>query len=236
LPLFFHYIKLVYTNYKLWKYEIWYPDHYAYSFDGEKAAISGLRISAGGTMGNPLENELIRQCAPTLAGLKAASLFRFVFPLNENLFQSIHSLTCVLRSKNLDMELLHLDVIRRSGLLFVHRPLALDRIMEDHRNREFFRHQGYSGSTWQEIINEMANRLALRASFPHEIGILLDYPLEDVKAYMAAPKEKGLCSGCWKAYTHPVRARHFFEKCQKCTRIYCHCYESGIPLSRLAVA
>ena len=27
-----------------------------------------------------LEMELVRQCAPTLAGLKAASLFRFVFP------------------------------------------------------------------------------------------------------------------------------------------------------------
>lgn len=26
-----------------------------------------------------LETELVRQCAPTLAGLKAASLFRFVF-------------------------------------------------------------------------------------------------------------------------------------------------------------
>ncbi len=27
---------------------------------------------------------------------------------------------------------------------------------------------------------------------PHEIGILLDYPLEDVKAYMAAPDKASL--------------------------------------------
>ncbi|UQT39332.1 hypothetical protein M5E89_13685 [Acidaminococcus intestini] len=32
-----------------------------------------------------------------------------------------------------------------------------------------------------------------------------------MKAYMASPKEKGLCSGCWKAYTNPARARHFLK-------------------------
>jgi hypothetical protein len=187
-------------------------------------------------MRNSLEAELVRQCAPTLAGLKAASLFRFVFPFDVNPGCQVEALSSILRAKNLDIELIQYDLVKHSGLLFVHRPQALETILADNRNRDFFRRQDYSGSTWQDILAEISFRLAQRDSFPHEIGVLLGYPLEDVEAYMAAPGEKGLCSGCWKAYTNPARARHFFEKCQKCTRIYCQCHAAGTSLMQLAVA
>lgn len=183
-----------------------------------------------------LEMELVRQCAPTLAGLKAASLFRFVFPPLVSPFALISRIAIRLAKRNLFLEMLSFDMVKRSGLLFVYRPCHLDRIMKEDGVPEFFSSLGYTGSHWQDHLAEISLRLAKRASFPHEIGVLLDYPLDDVKAYMASPKEKGLCSGCWKAYTNPARARHFFEKCQKCTRVYCECYAQGSPLERLLVA
>ncbi|MCH3949471.1 MAG: DUF3793 family protein [Acidaminococcus sp.] len=184
----------------------------------------------------PLESELIRQCAPTLAGLKPASLFRFVFPSLADSSRLVASLSLILAPKNIGIELLQFDVVRRSGLLFVYRPDDLKRIVSQDSHRDFFKRQGYSRLCWQDILAEISLRMTHRASFPHEIGILLGYPLDDVEAYMAAPRKKGLCSGCWKAYSQPARARLFFEKCRKCTLIYCRCYASGIPLSRLAVA
>ena len=184
----------------------------------------------------PFETELVRQCAPTLAGLKASSLFRFVFPPTADPFRLVASVSRILESKHLDIALLQYDVIKRSGLLFVYRPKALESIMDQPENLEFFRRRGYSGPGWEDILTEMSLLLATRASFPHEIGILLGYPLEDVEGYLVAPREKDLCSGCWKAYSHPARARRFFEKCRKCTRIYCQCYANGTALSQLAVA
>lgn len=183
-----------------------------------------------------LETELVRQCAPTLAGLKAASLFRFVFRPGDSPFAQIAEIRRSLEPKEIRLEVLSYDCIRQSALLYVYRPHRLSILLQDPESSSFLKRQGYVGSSCQEILDQMALRLARKDPFPHEIGILLDYPLEDVKAYMASPRDKGVCSGCWKAYGNRERAACYFAKCQKCTRIYWRCYCAGTPLSRLAVA
>ena len=183
-----------------------------------------------------LETELVRQCAPTLAGLKAASLFRFVFRPGDSPFAQIGEIQRSLEPKQIRLEVLSYDCIRKSALLYVYRPHRLSILLQDPESSSFLKRQGYEGSTCQEILDQMALRLARRDPFPHEIGILLDYPLEDVKAYMASTRDKGVCSGCWKAYGNRERAACYFAKCQKCTQIYWRCYRAGTPLSKLAVA
>lgn len=183
-----------------------------------------------------LEIELVRQCAPTLAGLKAASLFRYKFAPLEDPSGLVAGIRRHLQPKGIHIEFLSYDLVRRSGLLYVFRPHQLARILKDKESSSFLKRQGYKGATGQEIFEEMSLRLARRDSFPHEIGILLDYPLEDVQAYMACPKDKGVCSGCWKAYGHKEEAACYFAKCKKCTKVYWRCYCEGTPLSKLAVA
>ena len=183
-----------------------------------------------------LEIELVRQCAPTLAGLKAASLFRYKFAPLEDPSGLVAGIRRHLQPKGIHIEFLSYDLVRRSGLLYVFRPHQLARILKDKESSSFLKRQGYKGATGQEIFEEMSLRLARRDSFPHEIGILLDYPLEDVQAYMACPKDKGVCSGCWKAYGHKEEAACYFAKCKKCTKVYWRCHCEGTPLSKLAVA
>ena len=48
-----------------------------------------------------LETELVRQCAPTLAGLKAASLFRFVFRPEDSPFAQIAEIRRSLEPKEI---------------------------------------------------------------------------------------------------------------------------------------
>ena len=184
----------------------------------------------------PFETELVRQCAPTLAGLKAASLFRFIFLPCENPIRQISSVSRKLGSKGIRLQVLSFDLLRRCCLIYIYRPHRLARILKDKESSSFLKRQGYKGSTAREILDEMSLRLAHREPFPHEIGILLDYPLEDVQAYMASPRDKGVCSGCWKAYGNKQQAECFFAKCRKCTNVYVRCYCSGFPLTRLAVA
>ena len=76
-----------------------------------------------------LEMELVRQCAPPLAGLKAASLFRYVFPPLVRPFALISLIAILLAKRYLFLEMLSFDMVKRSGLLFVYRPCHLDRIM-----------------------------------------------------------------------------------------------------------
>lgn len=69
-----------------------------------------------------LETELVRQCAPTLAGLKAASLFRFVFHPEDSPFAQITEIRRSLEPKEIRLEVLSYDCIRQSALLYVYRP------------------------------------------------------------------------------------------------------------------
>ena len=53
-------------------------------------------------------------------------------------------------------------------------------------------------------------------SFPHEIGLFLDYPPDDVKGFMEDRGAKNLaCSGYWKVYGNPDEARRIFSEYRK---------------------
>ena len=72
--------------------------------------------------------------------------------------------------------------------------------------------------------------------FPHDIGIFLAYPLEDVIGFMKNHGGNYCCLGCWKAYGNAEAAERRFDLYRKCRRIYLSCYRRGFSLSRLTVA
>ena len=75
-----------------------------------------------------------------------------------------------------------------------------------------------------------------RPCFPHEIGLFLGYPLEDVQGFIEnCGKNYRLC-GCWKVYGDPQAALRCFARYEKCARVYLQCYQNGHSLSRLTVA
>jgi hypothetical protein len=47
--------------------------------------------------------------------------------------------------------------------------------------------------------------------FPHEIGILLGYPLQDVKDFIRNKGQNSKLSGCWKVYYNTEQAYEIFE-------------------------
>lgn len=69
-----------------------------------------------------LETELVRQCAPTLAGLKAANLFRFRFACSEDPFAQVETIRHSLEPKGIQVEILSFDCLHRCALLYVYRP------------------------------------------------------------------------------------------------------------------
>lgn len=72
--------------------------------------------------------------------------------------------------------------------------------------------------------------------FPHEIGLFLSYPPEDVKGFINHRAGGFKCAGLWKVYGDEEKARSLFEKYKKCTEIYCALWQSGLKLEQLAVA
>ena len=74
------------------------------------------------------------------------------------------------------------------------------------------------------------------ADFPHEIGVFLGYPLEDVVGFIRHRGKCFTCCGCWKSYGDPAAARQHFDQLAKCTAVYLRLFHSGTPILKLAVA
>ena len=79
-------------------------------------------------------------------------------------------------------------------------------------------------------------RFQTESAFPHEIGLFLGYPLEDVKGFIQNKGQGYACCGLWKSYGDPRAARRYFDRCRACTAAYKRRYAAGVPLERLIVA
>ena len=56
--------------------------------------------------------------------------------------------------------------------------------------------------TLQEKLNFLRMRMQIRKSFPHEIGLFLGYPAEDVAGFISHKGHDFCYSGYWKVYVH----------------------------------
>ena len=82
---------------------------------------------------------------------------------------------------------------------------------------------------------ELVRRLNRGKDLPHEIGLFLGYPAEDVSGFIRHGARCAKCVGTWKVYGDEESARKKFALYQKCTRLYCEAYRKHNNLDRLLV-
>lgn len=178
------------------------------------------------------EENVVRLCAPTLAGIKTGSLFPCPYENRETLLMEIRQYNQVLVPKGLC--LLPLRFTDKSALLYLYRPRDLERDLQDQLAAEILRHAGYVCGSSEQCLMKLIERLRAYDEFPHEIGLFLSYPPEDVKGFLEHKPCK--CVGCWKVYENEEAAKKTFAKYKACTRVYCRQLASGIDIERLTVA
>lgn len=173
------------------------------------------------------ETVMAVQCAPTLAGLKPASLFRWRGPSSD----LERRWGPVLAPSGLGIRIL---ASRGGGdLVYLYRARWIRQILSEPRARAFLASLGYdpAGGTGG-LLRELSRRLG-GGSFPHEVGIFLGYPLEDVEGFMADHGRHCTCCGCWKSYGDPEAARRRFDQYRRCTEAYREQARQGVPIARL---
>ena len=95
---------------------------------------------------------------------------------------------------------------------------------------------GFSRAIWLEYANRQTFKGDESGEFPHEVGLFLSYPPEDVKGFIDHRTNNFKCAGLWKVYGDEARAEELFRKFKKCTQIYCERWQSGSKMDELAVA
>lgn len=179
-----------------------------------------------------IEETLVRQCAPTLAGLKTGSLFSVAVPPGQELYQGVKSLNQRLGPKGL--RLLPVRRRRERLLLYLYRSDLLRRDLEDRSACLLLEELGYPCHLAGQCVARMVRRVRECPDFPHEVGLFLGYPPEDVRGFMEHQDCK--LTGCWKVYGDPQKAQEIFRRYRQCTAAYCRRWRAGASLEQLAEA
>ena len=127
------------------------------------------------------EELVVRQCAPTLAGLKTGSLFRAACTDKKALLAQIRDLNQRLREKGLC--LIPLRFRDGNALLYLYRPARLKIDLKNELARRTLGNAGYLDESPERCIVNLIRRFQ-GDEFPHEIGLFLSYPPEDVQGFI----------------------------------------------------
>ena len=161
------------------------------------------------------EELVVRQCAPTLAGIKTGSLFRAAYEDKKQLLGQIREINQRLHEKGLC--LLPLRFRNGNALLYLYRPERLKMDLNNELARRTLGNAGYTDQNPGRCVGTLIRRLQNEAEFPHEIGLFLSYPPEDVRGFIENRASGFKLIGCWKVYGDVDAARKKFESFESCT-------------------
>jgi hypothetical protein len=162
-----------------------------------------------------LEFQIIRACAPVLAGIKPAGMFHVSREEYPFLTRQLREL-----NKNLNPAGLYFFTICRcpaGELLVIYNKKHLSEILRKRKIRSYLKKKGYPTPTSVEkVLFHFQSNFILKKKFPHEVGIFLGYPLEDVIGFENNNGDHFKYAGYWKVYgSVPADCRRFraYEKC-----------------------
>lgn len=182
------------------------------------------------------EEVLVEQCAPTLAKIKPANLFYWKEEAEIPLQLKLKKWRKIFRQYGLEIIILKKFACSGAYLIYVCRPEWLENILLAEDSRAFLSRQGYKTDSLEMLLAQLAGRLQHKEDFPHEIGLFLGYPLEDVTGFIRERGKNYRLCGHWKVYGDAQKARHLFNCYQKCTCFYKRMMAEGAPLKKLLVA
>ena len=177
---------------------------------------------------------IVLHCSPTLAGMKTGSLFPCSFEDEAVMRESLRRWNQLLGKKGL--RVLPLRYQNKRALIYLYRPSQLSRDLTDDTACKLLQERGYCTGSPERCILQLMKRLGEGDEFPHEIGLFLGYPPEDVSGFIENKACGCKCVGCWKVYGDAEAAKKTFAKYKKCTDIYCAQLAGGRSIERLTVA
>ncbi len=179
------------------------------------------------------EKILIEHCSLTLSSLKTASLFTVKFKSLEKLIEEVS-----LWNKKFNNSGINLIILKKginSALIYLYREDMLSIDLSNCYSRKILSNYGYDNLNVSECIKRLSERISTYDEFPHEIGLFLGYPPQDVDGFICNGGKN--CSLCkyWKVYGNKDEAMQKFERYDKCRQVYKKLWQKGRDILQLTV-
>ena len=142
-----------------------------------------------------MQEALIHFAAPTLGGIKSGNIFTFK---GYNIDELIEENYKMLNPMGVYIESLACN--SNGALIYVYRPKFLERDFSDGRVAEFMSQYGYNTEDSKKAVERLKERIRQLEDFPHEIGLFLSYPIEDVLGFIENRGKNYILNGYWKVY------------------------------------
>ena len=173
-----------------------------------------------------VEWQMAMQCAPLIMGLKISNLMMLPRECEADVL-------AFLETTDLSSFLLHRTEHRVSLLLF--RAGALQDYLRQPEITAILRDAGYPEGDLPELLEIMKERYAANRSrndgFPHEMGVFLGYPAEDVRGFME--KRQFLYSGYWRVYGHVEEKKRIFRAYENARDTLIQLLHEGLSLTEI---
>lgn len=173
-----------------------------------------------------IETQLALQCAPLITGLKVSNLL--IIPKgNEEVVKRILNRTGI--------SFYRLIQTRTKTTFLLFRRNELEEFLSDENVRNVFMKAGYKSLQIGKILRTFSLRYEAYMqgdkSFPHEMGLLLGYPVEDVVGFVENNGKNFLYSGYWKVYENQKAKVKLFDKFKVAEETLIHLLSNGLSMS-----
>lgn len=159
---------------------------------------------------NNLETQFALQCSPFIAGLKISNLFTISIPQNSELeyilLLSGYSFKKLYNTKN-------------NVIYFLYNEKKLQEYLKMDMVRKILYECGYPYDIHKDIYKMLTifkdkyiGYMQGKCEFPHEMGIFLGYPIDDVIGYLKNNGENSICVGYWKVYKNAQEKQKLFRE------------------------
>lgn len=116
-----------------------------------------------------------------------------------------------------NLESIDLQETHNSIIILVYDRLNLSQHLKIKKNHNFLCELGYSDFQLERCLNCLKNKI-INKTFPHESGIFLGIPYDDVIGFMNG--EKCLFRGYWKVYSSDSKHKEIFSLYDKSRKKY----------------
>ncbi len=177
-----------------------------------------------------LSETFIKSIAPTLCGIKPANLFSLsAKDFSESI---VRQWKYKIEKQNLCLVSFRTSINR--WMFFIYDLAWIRKLLSDDLIQAYLRGKGYSDPLdTLKTLDELFSRLKKHTGFPHEVGLFLGYPFEDVISFEQNSGHNCKYCGFWKSYTNPSAAELCCRQYKMCSQMCRQWFEEGLSVPQI---
>lgn len=159
---------------------------------------------------NELPYYIALQCAPLICGIKISNIL--IIKNNE-----LDNVNLIFRDTVICIDKIYSN--DKKSLLLLYNYKEVESYLHEKYVAQFMNIQGYHTLKIEDTLNELSKRYKNfkdnKDEFPHELGIILGYPVLDVIGFIENKGRNSIYTGYWKVYKNLSQANETFLKYEK---------------------